>query len=188
MKFRLTYDGKLKGGKSKDAAHIHEIRTEFHRQLVALSKQEPLRSHSDGIADLGIMEIDFDSQEFVTHGVRFLPIAHSKNYLLAELEILLLRPAPPGALFKDGGDIDNRLKTLIDALRMPTPNEVQKLKLREQPDPFFCLLQDDKLVTGFKVETDTLHDPDVSEQHCRVLIQVRLWASKVTMENIGLIS
>lgn len=188
MKFRLIYDGKLKAGKSKDAGHIHEIRKEFHRQLQALWQSEPLRSHVEGIADLGIVQFPLESGDFTSAGVNFVPLAHSKNHLLAELSILLLRPAQPGALFKDGGDIDNRIKTLIDALRMPTKNEIEKLNLKEQTEPFFCVLQDDKLVTGFAVEADTLFDPDVNEQHCRVVVQVRLWASKVTMDNIGLIT
>ncbi|MEX1154418.1 hypothetical protein [Parvibaculum sp.] len=188
MKFRLVYDGKLKGGQSKDAAHIHEIRKEFHRQLGVLWMTEPLKSFVDGIADLGVMEVPSEFEVLASGGVKFLPIAQAKNHLLAELKILLLRPAPAGALLQHGGDIDNRIKTLIDALRVPTPGEVAKLKLQSQEEIFFCVLEDDKLVTSFAVEADTLLENGVDHQYCHAVIEVRLWASKVTMENLGLIS
>jgi hypothetical protein len=37
----------------------------------------------------------------------------------AELDVLLLAANLPGALIRRGGDIDNRLKTLFDALSVP---------------------------------------------------------------------
>jgi hypothetical protein len=43
----------------------------------------------------------------------------SQLRLVARLSIVMLRPEPPGSIITAGGDIDNRLKTLFDALRMP---------------------------------------------------------------------
>ena len=37
-------------------------------------------------------------------------------HLAAELDIVFLRQQAPGKLIGEGGDIDNRLKTLFDAL------------------------------------------------------------------------
>ncbi|MGB7961874.1 MAG: hypothetical protein WCF12_02790, partial [Propionicimonas sp.] len=50
----------------------------------------------------------------------FAPIVTSTFHGLAELDVLMLRPGPPGKLIHDG-DLDNRLKTLLDCLRRPQP-------------------------------------------------------------------
>jgi hypothetical protein len=59
------------------------------------------------------------------------------------------------------GDIDNRIKTLIDALRRPcTATELAGNEIPlEGEDPFYCLMEDDKQVTHLEVETDLLLDP-----------------------------
>jgi len=40
--------------------------------------------------------------------------------MVLQLGSLFLRPGEPGRLVSRGGDIDNRIKTLLDGLRMPT--------------------------------------------------------------------
>jgi hypothetical protein len=57
----------------------------------------------------------------------------------------------------DGGDIDNRIKVLFDGLRMPehTP-ELGGVPLEVDENPFFCLLEDDSLITSVTVTTDRL--------------------------------
>ncbi len=89
------------------------------------------------------------------------------------------------------GDIDNRLKTLIDALRLPTSG--RELAGSETPqageDPFFCLLRDDKQVTHLEVETDNLLEPltqeDADRSKVRVMISVELRPYYVTMDNLS---
>jgi len=47
----------------------------------------------------------------------------------------------PCDLILQGGNIDNRIKTLLDALRIPNDcNEIDSAP-EEGEDPFFCLLQ-----------------------------------------------
>jgi len=71
-----------------------------------------------------------------------------------------LRNDAPGALIRSG-DLDNRIKTVFDALRMPT--NVDELggydAPAEEEDPFYCLLEDDYLITHLSVETDRLLEP-----------------------------
>ena len=121
-------------------------------------------------------------------GFEFAPLISSRVDLTGELDILLLRPAPPGAILRDGGDLDNRIKTLIDGLRLPTQTE---LPPNWTPDadqqPFFCLLQDDKLVSGFSVVSDRLLDDPTHDQEALVIIHVRVTALRVTMGNSGLV-
>ena len=76
---------------------------------------------------------------------------------------------------------DNRIKTLIDCLRKP--ENANELRGNETPrtgeDPFFCLLEDDRLVSHFAVETDMLLDEEFPERSddksmVRLIITVEL--------------
>src|SRR5579872_7381145 len=114
MQFRLTYRGLLRSGNSKNRAHIHDVRRYFHRQLRQLWQQVPL----DGYERL-LKPADLPGNYSVLYSVgdkTFAALVGPQTDLLAELDILFLRPAPPGALIGHGGDLDNRVKTLIDAL------------------------------------------------------------------------
>lgn len=82
------------------------------------------------------------------------------------LDILFLRRDGPGSLVKSGGDIDNRLKVLFDGLRMPqTCDEVCGDTAAPDEDPFYCLLEDDKLISKVQVETNWLLTPAGQGEH-----------------------
>jgi hypothetical protein len=103
-------------------------------------------------------------------------------HLIAELNITLLRPEPPGQIITQAGDIDNRLKTLLDALKVPTePNALPPNETPEQGEtPFFCLLQDDNLITRISVSTDRwlVSESDAKSSDVVLLIHVN---AKTTM-------
>jgi hypothetical protein len=121
------------------------------------------------------------------NNVLFAPLVTQKNHLACELSIALLRQQPPGQLLGEGGDIDNRLKTLLDALRMPSKLEAQQAHIDTRPDddPIHCLLQDDSLVTKVSVETDRLLRPADDRFDLVAIIQVRVLVTTATMANIG---
>ena len=77
----------------------------------------------------------------------------NKAGLACALDILFLRRVPPGSPIISGGDIDNRLKVLIDGLKMP--QECSQLPAGWKPgpehDPLYCLMQDDGMITEIKV-------------------------------------
>lgn len=79
--------------------------------------------------------------------------------MVCSLDILFLRRDEPGSLIESGGDIDNRIKVLFDALRMPTDNEIRGFTPEQDEVPFLCLLEDDVLIAEFKVTTDRLLTP-----------------------------
>jgi len=89
--------------------------------------------------------------------------------------------------------LDNRVKTLIDALRMP--KGANELKGNETPacgeDPFFCLLEDDDLVTSLSVESDMLLDAPIAgdggEGRVKLVISVELKPNDITMFNLGFV-
>jgi hypothetical protein len=89
--------------------------------------------------------------------------------------------------------LDNRLKVLFDALRVPQDdNEVRGFSLtHDAPVLLFCLTEDDKLITGFRCTTDRLLEPANSEaeqNNVRLVINVEVKATKLTAENMGYFS
>jgi len=107
--------------------------------------------------------------------------------VVAELSLTLLRPEPPGHLITQGGDIDNRLKTLFDALTMPRQENAlsEGLVPTEDETPFFCLLEDDNLVTAVAVRTEQLLEPNIDSSHVDLFIDVTTNVTRQTMDNFA---
>ena len=165
MNFTLTYDGNLKANGSPK--HKQEIRREFHRQL-----QELWKGSSIDLSDSKSKNLKMTIGEFT-----FFPLVSDGRNEVAELQIIMLRPGQgPGYIIGHGGDIDNRLKTLFDSLRMPKDNnEISPDdKPAESEDPFFCLLQDDILIANLSVATDRLLEPVKSESYVKLIIRVQI--------------
>lgn len=189
MEFRLVYKGPLPTNGSVDEKQ--KLRRCFHPQLQTLWDQLPLSEIRNSGAPLGAPVHEEISQRTLSRplgGFRFLPLVNQRLKLIAELEIMFLRPQEPGAILRHAGDIDNRIKTLIDALRMPAA--VSELPAGDVPqadeDPFHCLLEDDALVTRLSISTDRLLTPSTPSD-VNLLIHVRVRGVRVTHHNIGII-
>jgi hypothetical protein len=91
--------------------------------------------------------------------VQFVPLITHVREAHCRLGLRLYRRQRPGEIISRDADLDNRLKTLFDALRMPhTDDELpQGVPLGESP--FFCLLDDDALITKVSIETFGLLTP-----------------------------
>jgi hypothetical protein len=117
----------------------------------------------------------------------FVPLVAAEMNVIAELSIVLLRPEPPGGLLTQGGDIDNRLKTLFDALSMP--QQTNSLSPTAAPEsgetPFFCLLENDNLVTSVAVRTEQLLEPDIDHALVDVTVHVRTRVTRPTLGNMA---
>lgn len=184
MEFTLHYRGELKA--NRGAKDKHALRRYFHSQLAILWQQIPLKDRGDL---LGQEENDKNSSIIQSiNGFDFAPLINEKLHLIAELRITMLRPEPPGAIITQAGDIDNRLKTLFDALKMP--KEPTALPTGEQPKedemPFFCLLEDDNLITKVAVSTDRLLYGGVSPSEVELMVHVTTKAVRATWANSGL--
>lgn len=176
--FRLTYDGNLFS--NGDASHKHEIRKRFHKQLRRLWEVHPMLSVWAGVDNKPAwQEI---AEQYHCNGYRYVPLATEHHKLIVSLEILYLRTGHPGGVIR-AADIDNRLKTLFDALRMPGPNADELGGYRTpdaDEDPFFVLLEDDNLIGNVAVYTDTLLEPTPGMEgrfmnnDARLVINVRL--------------
>lgn len=183
MEFTLYYRGPLKSnGKAKDK---HQLRKHFDSQLRILWSQQPLKDRPK-LIDPNPSDGNISLVKPVG-GVNFVPLVSEKIFLFAELTITYLRPEPAGKIFTGGGDIDNRLKTLMDSLCVPNAQQIPKDAFLDWgEEPFYCLLEDDSLVTRVNVQTDQLLEPDVSQNEVVLLVRVRTKATEVTIGNIGL--
>jgi hypothetical protein len=215
MRFRLTYNGPLKSGAAnpgpmqtdKRAEHKHDIRREFHRQLKHLwttgwlnrtdmcivGYESLLPERAPQIIPQDQWKVrrplaDFLGDIYAHSGYRFVPLVRSQIKLGCSLRILFLRRDFPAPVLT-AGDIDNRVKTLVDALRMPTLNEGVPVTPDSDENPFFVLLDDDRQVTHLEIEADAAlaaseKDPaDVS--FARIVISVDIRPLDFTMYNLS---
>jgi hypothetical protein len=184
MTFRLVYRGPLHanaGPKEKQA-----IRRSLHPQLADLWRRPPLASVSQQVGLLNPAPgPDILSIVVNRGGFMFAPLVTSRLDLVCHLEVLFLRPQDPGQLVQ-GGDLDNRVKTLFDALQIPDINQLVGDGPQAEETPFFCLLENDALITQFSIETDRLLEP-VPDSHVSLVMRVRLRAVKASWISLDLV-
>jgi hypothetical protein len=109
-----------------------------------------------GNEEVRSLGIKFLAEKWARGGRGFVPLVTEEMCLKCSLDILFLRPDVSGKLFQ-GGDIDNRLKTLFDALRLPQHAEgMGAVPVDVDEDPMYCLLEDDSLITEVRIVTDQL--------------------------------
>ena len=186
MEFRLTYRGQLKGNGTPEQKQ--RIRRFINPQLSNLWTQPPLTDYKDYLPG-GELEAAEGSPFAKTVGpFTFQPLVVSAHDLVAELNITFLRPEPPGLLVSNSGDIDNRIKTLLDALRMP--HNLGELPTNDAPGagetPFCVLLEDDSLITHLTITTDRLLEPTAHQLDVMLIIYVRTKVTRATIDNLGL--
>jgi len=119
-------------------------------------------------------------------GHRFVPLVCQEFSLLCELDILMLRNDKPGSVLHSR-DLDNRLKVLFDALRMPkNENEVADIDFCADEEPMYVLLQDDSLISSVSLETDELLAPKNDEEsQVRLTVTVTLRPYDVNTFNLS---
>lgn len=208
MKFRLTYRGPIlpsqPGNPSSDSPkqqslseHKMEIRKAFHRQLKRLWSVHPTLSNLQYCKNCGIENRhvsehlgtgieghdlafvkDYLANQFPLNEYRFAPIACRDFGVLCQVEILFLRHGDPSGTVR-GGDLDNRVKTVIDALSKPTQVNQLSQKYANPEDgetPFFTVMEDDSLVSSLTVTSDTLLEefeyPDANGRDAMLVIAI----------------
>jgi hypothetical protein len=165
--FVLTYEGSLPSRNSESGLKVKNLlRRAFDPQIREFCQHDIYFSNClKPEALTGGIGVSFE-------GVRFLPLV--SGVLSCELTIEVLRRDPPGSVFS-GGDLDARLKTLFDGLRMPqAPAEVHGFT----DTPFvttgcLCLLADDSLISGFQIQTHRLLRPQ-REHERKTDVEVRI--------------
>lgn len=178
MEFRLLYSGKLLGAnrESPRPEVKHALRREFHPQLRRLWNCNPSLDQFSRCVQLqpwvekhpGVNLQAFTNDDFrrigletmsyrwERNGFNFVPLVTADLCLRCRLEVLFLRPEERRYVMQSG-DLDARLKTVFDALRIPDNlKETGGMGPQEDENPFFCLLEDDKLISEVSVTTDQL--------------------------------
>lgn len=185
MRFRLIFEGEIPPRQQTNLGVINSIRETLVPQITALWRFPPLSEKWDWIRVPTENLLDYAVVEL--RGSRmYIPIISKRCDLQCELDITFLRPQAPGQLVGDGGDIDNRVKTLLDALSVPPPAQTD-MSTMGPFRPVYCLLQDDALVTKLSVETDRLLRPANNQFDLVAILQVTIRASKVTYGTLSLI-
>jgi hypothetical protein len=207
VKFTLTYDGELpsSGNGSKKVREKWEIRKQFDPQLRELWKVSPgLRlarthsiipaaggfwmidtHHSDPhvVSNTVMKEGDIDLCAHIERGGRkFFPLVRESFALMCGLKILFLRKEKPGRVYQ-GGDLDDRIKTLLDALCIPDAAQV-KAEDATIEDPIHCLLEDDSRIMSLDVQTERLlSNVGSSESEVRLVVEVDVRVTQMHIYN-----
>lgn len=161
MKLTLTYRGPLPPKQRGVSAVKADLRRAFHPQIKAqvgrlLSEQteESLRTT--------VGEFEFVSP------------AHPTLRTDVELDVLLLSPHKPKS-----GDVDNRLKTLVDGLTRPAnPQQFQGFSAPAGGGPTFCLLDDDNRVQRLSLDSRVWHDPSAAANDALVVVTAKVVLSQ----------
>ena len=203
MKFALTYDGELRS--NRGPTEKWDIRKQLHPQLQELWQVDPSLRRAETFRHLprgstfnvethhttepplrmalvSPREDTIDLLACIERGGRqFLPLVRNSLLLKCRLKITFLRKENSGRVYQ-GGDLDNRLKTLFDALAVPNGDQV--VTDNTISDPIYTLLEDDALITGFDVESRRLLSrPDASIHETRIIIEVDVRVTQPRMYN-----
>ena len=193
VEFRLMYRGPL--ASDGNFRQKHAVRKSLHPQIKQYWKDNPvLRNYlvPEGFTGeqcaIPVMQIA-DQYKCGTH--RFVPLARKDWKVSCALDILFMRRGFPGNITNNGGDLDNRLKTLLDGLRVPDLKDTACLPAESEEgfDPVFCLMEDDAQITSLKVTTDRMlwsPEPEDRERHVLLIIHVHLYMGTHPANLVGL--
>ncbi|MCR9078487.1 MAG: hypothetical protein NXH78_05240 [Hyphomonadaceae bacterium] len=213
MRFSLVYHGPLSSGGNRKTGkqnEIQKIREHFSEQLEFLWRTNAalseLKKQAWAVSTNGLQFIPFLTQaidypklaeeypedftplwgDIGVSDVNYRPLVRQTLNLACALDVQFLRQEDPGALISQAGDIDGRLKILLDALRMPTVAEQERAVPTEKQ--VFCLMESDTLVSALNIETERLLFPKTeypNEVHLIVGVELRLL--RITPENTCLL-
>lgn len=193
MEITLVYRGSLPASQSDDkkSAAKQAIRRVFSEQLQELWETDAhlrIVTGSQHFAEAVVqdrrlrptaLQGSYAFARVPMCGYRTLAIANTFNGLVCHLGITFLRREDPGAVIH-GGDIDNRLKTLLDALRMPLADqEIPAHMWGRDNETLYCLLEDDSLVSRLSVDTRrlrTLRTENESSDYAELIVEASIVA------------
>jgi hypothetical protein len=207
MRFTLTYVGdELKSTRKDDNRKKEKqiLREGFHDQLKELWEASNLLAKIDrsklptptlvnGTFDLPRPLPEHQEEKFASflfrvpcHSAVFVPLITAPMEAECHLALRIGRPAKAGSIVYAGGDLDNRLKTLFDALSAPRSNDSVDASQLDQAE-YFCLLSDDVLVTGLSIESYQLLGTARPEDYIDLNLTVTITARTPMYGTLGLL-
>lgn len=157
MALHFRYRGSLPAvnDRNKRLSEKQAIRRQLHPQIVCLMEKPPsdLRPLSDPY------------RRNVVGRFLIRPVICARLGIACDLGLTIYSRDPFGAVIQNA-DLDNRLKTLFDALRIPTELELPKEDRNRTPTPdlFWVLLEDDNLITDLSIKSKRLLVPPREEE------------------------
>jgi len=148
----FKYKGRLPAVNDQNKRHSEkqQIRRQLHPQIASFMEDPP-----------NPIFLLSESSERVTIGAfTFQPIICRRHKLRCKIDLVIFSRDPFGSVIQNA-DLDNRLKTLFDALR--PPRSIDELPKGDVPGDdeslFWTLLQDDSLITDLSVRSEILYTP-----------------------------
>lgn len=216
MKFTLIFDGDLpSAGNKTQPIPASIIRNEFHHQLADLWESHIILRHlasvrtTPGAATFQIERYPLPEADelkpklaqaldpsLISYcapihvpevGVNFIPLVRQSLYLACSVDVLFLRHEEPYNLMRHGGDLDGRIKTLFDALKMPQPGNEYR-GTTPTADPLYVVLQDDALISDLSVRSGRLLGNRTKDKHAvRLTVDITVKVLRVFSGNQGLL-
>lgn len=177
MHITLTYKGQIQGNARKQS-DVWRLRRSFHDQLLKLRSTEQfeyVQKCSDPQSPDGYIGIDIGDS-------RYIPFVTSKMRTRCSLYVRVLRGIRQYNPVLGNVDLDNRIKTLIDALR--SPQQIGELKDSDKTVSL-VLLQDDSLIDGITVKSDHYLAED-DESVVFAIVTANIHLSHATWDNLHL--
>jgi hypothetical protein len=189
MKFTLAYEGLLpstgnqRSGSSPPGklAAVWSIRNQIAPQMRRLFETKPVLAHPGTTeARAAVLKL---SRRIKRDGLEFIALVRPQLNLACALDIEMLVNHDVGSVVTGAGDLDNRIKTLLDGLRLP--KGAHEIKTNQPVEtPCFCLFEDDALLTGLCVKMDRNYAATVADpQHVRLNIKVIVEPGEHGFEN-----
>jgi hypothetical protein len=153
-------------------AHPGGPKKELDRSLSEVEAERQLE------AELATLGRQWIADKWERCGRGYIPLVTEEMCLRCSLDILFLRPEEPGMIIR-AGDLDNRMKTLFDALRIPSNlAEAGGENSKDGEEPIYCLLEDDRLISEVHITTDHLlmlpHSKEFHANDVFLVIDVKL--------------
>lgn len=213
MRFHLVFRGLLPsaGNKPKPSYAAH-IRKKLHPQLQELWRTHHVMKRvartgiikrDDGAAYLvtseGPFDVERDIERFpagpdevdltgpiISGGHSFRPLIRESLQLNCSLSVTFLRHDDPLQGVTQNGDLDGRIKCLLDALTMPKPEIA--VRFPPQSEPMYCLMESDALISDLEIETGRLLSPGDRHKHeVQLIIEVAVNVLRVGPWNMPLL-
>lgn len=190
LKFTLSFEGRLStstsSGRSK---RVHLLRRYFHHQLKRNWERNDFLRNWTKVSDGRIQRYEDWLPEHmpVLEGVKFVPLITKEICVECAIDFKILAPSD----FKGGvKDLDNQVKVLFDALKMPQPGSgLSQAELASEGDFLYILAQDDGLITKITATSDELLHPVDGGDHfdsndVRAFIEVHIRPQMPTSDNV----
>ncbi|WP_422038215.1 hypothetical protein [Roseibium sp.] len=183
MKFELMLTGRIPSSNKKLNLDLAKrIRRQVDDQMKTLWEANPLSGFQKWRANKEYNENTWEGAAvFDKKDRKFVALINDRLLLAARISFHFYDPEGGLDIKSHIVDVDNRLKVLLDLLRVPDDLK----QVPEDIDTNYCLLSDDKLVWGVSVERHRLLAPINSENHFTRLV-VEVVPAKMAMGNISL--